>query len=105
MKTSSSYTEESDELTEKSSFGYYIPFEKSLSKLIVNLSKNTNLYEFNENNINELKTDFFNGKFVQEIFKNRDFVASDFLSILIYTDEIELTNAIGSSRTKHKLSK
>ncbi len=94
-----------DELKEKSSFGYYIPFERTLTKLLDNLPQNIDLQKFNvdsETN-SSLKSDIFNGKYVKTILKATN-LNSYYLSFLIYCDEMEVTNAIGSSRTKHKMS-
>ena len=98
-------TDSNDELLEKSSFGYYIPFERTLTKLLDNLLQNIDLQKFNvdsETN-SSLKSDIFNGKYVKTILKATN-LNSNYLSFLIYCDEMEVTNAIGSSRTKHKMS-
>ena len=88
----------SDEMTTRSSFGYYIPFEKCLSNTLKNIPETINL-SVNRNDSN-LKQDIFNGNYVKKILKSN----SDKLVLAIYCDELEFTNAVGSSRTKHKLS-
>jgi hypothetical protein len=97
--------DDNDELIEKSSFGYYIPFEKTLTKLLHNLPQNIDLQNFNVNSKtnSSLNSDIFDGKYVKNIL-NATNLNSNYLSFIIYCDEMEVTNAIGSSRTKHKLS-
>ena len=104
LKTTSTI-DNNDELIEKSSFGYYIPFEKTLTKLLDNLPQNIDLQKFNidSKTNSSLNSDIFDGKYVKKILKATN-LNSNYLSFLIYCDEMELTNAIGSSRTKHKLS-
>jgi hypothetical protein len=107
LKTACSY-DENNKLIEKSSFGYYIPFETSLAKHLENIPKNIDLNKFNqlEQTDNLLKSDFFDGQYVKKVIStSRRHYMTNFLSFLIYNDDVELTNAIGASRTKHKLSK
>ena len=104
LKTTSTF-DDSDKKIEKSSFGYYIPFERSLSKHLENIPKYNDLNKFNQNDtINtHLNFDIFDGKYVKKILETRT-LNKNFLSFLIYCDEMEQTNAIGTSRSKHKLS-
>jgi hypothetical protein len=54
---------------------------------------------FNQNN-KKFKNDFFGGNFVKTGLQPDN----NKLAILLYSDDLELTNAVGSSRTKHKLN-
>ena len=85
-----------EDMTIKSSFGYYIPFEKSLAKTMKCIPRCMNL-NYNQNH-KKFKDDFNDGDYIKKRLKTNE------LAILIYTDDLELTNPIGSSRTKHKLS-
>jgi hypothetical protein len=82
----------------KSSFGYYIPFEKSLTNTLKSIPPHIDI-NFNQNN-KKFKNDFFGGNFVKTGLQPDD----NKFAILLYSDDLELTNAVGSSRTKHKLS-
>jgi len=52
---------------------------------------------YNQNH-KKLKDDFNDGDYIKKRLKPNE------LAILIYTDDLELTNAIDTRRTKHKLS-
>ncbi len=89
-----------EELLVEERYGYYIPFSKSLKKTIENLPPSLNLNY--QNDTNTLKTDCFDGIYVKNMLKQVK--GNTKLAILIYTDDIELTNPVGANRTKHKLS-
>ena len=98
LKTScNAPNDNSEEMIIKSNFGYYIPFDKCLENTLKNLPPEIDLQKNNHKNF---KNDIFDGSYVQNLNKT----STDRLAILLYTDELELTNAVGSSRTKHKLS-
>ena len=87
-------------LDEKSSFGYYIPFKKSLEKLIKNIPSTEKLTFTGSSN--DIKTDIFDGNYIKDKLNNKKNKKQ--LVFLIYCDDIELVNPIGSNRTKHKIS-
>ena len=92
-------TDNIDEVLTESKYGYFIPFEKSLVKTLTNLPETIDLnFKINKN----LKNEFFDGTYVQSILNQKNMNLN--LAIGLYCDEIELTNAVGASRTKHKLS-
>jgi hypothetical protein len=105
LKTACSF-DANNTLLEKSDFGYYIPFEATLTKQLQHMPKNINLNKFNHLNRNQsnLKCDFFDGKYVKKILSKKFDSMPNFLLFLLYCDDVEFTNAIGSSRTKHKMS-
>jgi hypothetical protein len=82
----------------KSSFGYYIPFEKSLTNTLKSIPPLIDI-NFNQNN-KKFKNDFFDGNYGKTQLQPDD----NKLAILLYSDDLELTNAVESIRTKHKLS-
>jgi hypothetical protein len=84
-----------EELEESNNYGYYIPFEKSVTKLIENIPPNIDLNANINANLN-LKKDIFDGKSVMK--------KENLLQFCIYCDEAEFVNAIGPNRTIHKLS-
>ena len=92
-------TDNIDEVLTESKYGYFIPFEKSLVKTLTNLPETIDLnFKINKN----LKNEFSDGTYVQSILNQKNMNLN--LAIGLYCDEIELTNAVGASRTKHKLS-
>ena len=89
------------DLEQKSCIGYYIPFAKSLHKLIKIIPHNETLtYASNSDN---LKTDIFDGEYIKEKLSLK--ANKNQLIFLIYCDDIELVNPIGAHRSKHKISK
>ena len=105
LKTACSFAA-NNTLLEKSDFGYFIPFEATLTKQLQHMPKNINLNKFYHLNRNQsnLKCDFFDGKYVKKILSNKFDSMPNFLLFLLYCDDVEFTNAVGSSRTKHKMS-
>ena len=85
---------------EKIRSGYFIPFKPSLTKLLNIIPQNVKL-NFS-NNLTSFKTDIFDGKYIQDIIDSKS--NKNQLVFLIYCDDLELVNPIGSQRTKHKIS-
>ena len=87
-------------LDEKSTFGYCIPFKRSLEKIlnIIPVEKNLKF----KPNLTRFKSDIFDGKYIKEIIDTK--VNKNQLVFLLYNDDVELTNPIGSNRIKHKIS-
>ena len=88
----------SDDMNVKSSFGYFIPIEKSFATTLKSIPSNIDLYS--NQKPKKHKNDFFDGYYVKNLLKPE----SNKLGILLYSDDLEVTNAVSSSRTKHKLS-
>jgi len=100
LKTTSSAAASEVDLENKSSIGYYVPFAKSLEKLIKVIPLSEKLTYASDSN--DLKTDIFDGKYIKEKL-NLKSNKNQFI-FLIYCDDLELVNPIGSHRLKHKIS-
>ena len=88
------------DLDENECFGYYVPFQKSLQKLINNIPSTEKLTF--QGTSNTIKTDIFDGNYIKNKLSHKK--NKHQLVFLIYCDDVELVNPIGSNRTKHKLS-
>ncbi len=87
-------------LSKKDHVGYYVPFRESLKNLLEHPSLQSKL-EFKKQNL--LKKDIVDGFKIKnnEIYQQNE---KPYI-IAIYYDEIEVVNAIGCHRTKHKLGR
>ncbi len=87
------------DLNENSSYGYYVPMEKSLKKLLEYIPDKSLNFNFRNN----LKSDVFDGNYMKKLINSMN--QENTLSFCIYCDDIEMVNPIGSNRKVHKLSK
>ena len=96
-KNSTEAVEEYDELDEENYYGYFIPMEKSVQKLLDTVPDNLKIAEANEGTI---KRDYFDA----ENFKNMNKKNNE-LAFGLFCDEMEIANGIGPNKKTHKLSK
>ena len=78
------------------SYGYFVPFIKSLEQLVQ--MPEVKLYMSSENvNEHEFRTDFIDGKYLMEhdVFRNRSAI-----KIIAFFDDIEVVNPIGVKNKK-----
>lgn len=75
----------------------YIPIEKTLSVILKDIS-NTDEF-FNSESVEKIYSDINDG----EVFHNLSKDHGKFVGLMLYQDEFEIVNPIGSSRTKHKV--
>jgi hypothetical protein len=87
-------------LKEKSTFGYFVPFQSSLEKLL-SIIPSTETLEFDSDQ-NQNKSNIFDGKYIKSKLKSKSNKKQ--LLFAIYCDRIEQVNAICSNRIKHKLN-
>ena len=91
--------------------GYAVPFKNKLENLLSSPELN-NLASVNDNNLlisRNIYSSVTHGRFIKEKIeekKKQNALSNkekDILMIALYYDDIEVVNAIGSSRKKHKL--
>jgi hypothetical protein len=99
-------------MIEQKTLGYYVPFKKKLEILLA-LPENNTLNNYNNAILKSknIKSEICDGEFIKKLIKDKEesnkaknlCVEKIILLFSFYYDDIEVVNAIGSSRTKHKL--
>lgn len=100
LKKTFTADEESLNLAETEIFGYYVPFQRSLEKLL-SLIPSTDKLDYS-GNLDSFKTNIFDGNFIKNMLSSKK--NKNQLLFAIYCDELEIVNPIGAHRTKHKIS-
>ena len=101
LKKTFTAEEGSSNLAETETFGYYVPFQRSLEKLL-SLIPSTEKLKYSEN-IGPIKTNIFDGNIIKNMLTSK--TKKNQLLFAIYCYEREIVNPIGAHRTKHKISK
>ena len=95
---------------ENKKLGYIVPFKKKL-EVLLSLPENKILNKHNEIlKCKKINSEICEGEYIQkqikqkqEINSNKPNIQKDILLFAFYYDDIEVVNAIGASRKKHKL--
>ncbi len=91
-----------------------MPFKTKL-EILLSIPENNTLNNHNNKvlNLKNIKSEISDGEYIKKLVKNKEDSngsknsnnESIILLFALYYDDIEVVNAIGSSRTKHKLGK
>jgi hypothetical protein len=100
LKNTFSVDEGTTSIAENPTFGYYVPFKRSLEKLL-QIIPETEKLEYSGNS-GDIKTNVFDGDYIDKKLKSQP--NKNQLVFAIYCDDLEIVNPIGSHRTKHKIS-
>jgi hypothetical protein len=92
--------------------GYYVPFKKKL-EILLSIPENNSLDNHNNTILKSknIKSNISDGEYIKKLVKekedsnntNNSTNEKTILLFSFYYDDIEVVNAIGASRTKHKL--
>ena len=100
LKNTFSVDEGTTSLVERPTFGYFVPFQRSLEKLL-EIIPTTEKLEYS-GNVGDIKKNVFDGVYIKSKINSQP--DKNQLVFAIYCDDLEIVNPIGSHRTKHKIS-